>query len=84
MSLVLEELNNDTDTPPTLKARSLAAFATTIRLTQEVARKALNVDLHQRDIDHESLPELTIREMTDKEIKKITKAAESGGILSPP
>lgn len=66
-ALLLEELMNDRSLPAHYKARGVTALTTGIRLTQEIARRALQVD--KLEPDAPDLPELTIRELTNDDIK---------------
>ncbi|WP_404355793.1 hypothetical protein [Methylotuvimicrobium sp. KM1] len=66
-TLTLEELMNDGGLPAHYKTRGLAAIATTLRLSQELARKALGADNLQPEPT--ALPELTVRELTVEEIE---------------
>ena len=66
-ALLLEELMNDKSLPAHYKARGVTALTTGIRLTQEVARRALQVD--KLEPEAQDLPELTIRELTTNEIE---------------
>lgn len=68
LALSLEELTEDATTPASLKARSLAALSTTLKLTQDINRKALNMDTTDQQ-QFEELPTLAITKMTDEEIK---------------
>jgi len=66
--MALEELIDDTTTPTSMKARSLAALSTSLSVTQTVQRKALNIDAESLQSQQE-LPSLIITKMTDSEIK---------------
>ena len=67
----LDELMNDTSLPGHYKARGIAAIATTLRLSQELARKALSIDDLQPE--QETLPELIVTELTREEIEQMRK-----------
>jgi len=69
MAITLEELMNDKTLPPHYRTRGLAALATTLRLSQEAARKALAID--DQPIEQESIPILTISELTSDEIEEM-------------
>ena len=69
--LALEEINKDTATSGTLKARSLAAFSTSLKITQEVQRKALNIDSFHDNQANEKLPILTICKMTTEDVQQV-------------
>lgn len=69
LTLTLEELEGDTSTPATIKARSLASVATALKITQEVARRSLRADNNDSLNQLEQIPTLTITKMTDKEIR---------------
>lgn len=68
-ALTLDALMNDATLPAHYKTRGLAAIATTLRLSQELARKALGADDLQPA--PESLPEIIVRELTDEEINQM-------------
>ncbi|QPK64010.1 hypothetical protein IVG45_03260 [Methylomonas sp. LL1] len=69
MALTLEGLMTDSTLPAHYKTRGLAALATTLRLTQEAARKALAID--DQPIDQDAIPVLTISELTAEEIEEM-------------
>jgi len=69
VSLTLEATMSDKAIPAHYRARSLAALATTLALTQKTARVALQAD--SQPIDQESLPTLSIQELTQDEIIKM-------------
>lgn len=68
-ALLLEELMVDTSLPAHYKTRGLAALSTSLRLTQETARKALRVDEMQPEASE--LPELVITELSNEEIERM-------------
>lgn len=76
IALSLDQITNDTDELASVKARALSALATATKITQEVQRKALNVEEYNKTRDLDTLPELVIRRMTDEEIEEVTKQAE--------
>ena len=59
-ALALEQLINDDSELASVKARSLSALATATKITQEVQRKALDVDGYNSSRDLDDLPELVI------------------------
>jgi AraC-like DNA-binding protein len=69
LALSLEELTADPTTPATLKARSLAALSTSLKITQDVSRRALRIDNSDSLNGVEELPQLIISKMTDEEIR---------------
>lgn len=70
LTLSVEELTNDATIPAVQKARSLAALSTSLKITQEIYRKALGVDRDNR-YDLEELPSLVVSCMTDEEIEAV-------------
>lgn len=71
IGLCLDQIQNDQRIPAPLKCRSLTALATTLRLTQEVQRRALNIDEYQKANQLQQLPELKVTLMTDEEVAKV-------------
>jgi hypothetical protein len=69
VAITLDDLMTDKTLPAHYKARGLAALATTIRLSQEVGRKALAIDDQQPE--QESIPELIITELTALDIERM-------------
>jgi AraC-like DNA-binding protein len=69
LALSIGELSGDTTTPLTLKARSLAALSTSLKITQDVSRRALRIDNSDSLNGVEELPQLIITRMTDEEIR---------------
>jgi AraC-like DNA-binding protein len=81
-ALLLEELMTDTSLPAHYKTRGLAALSTTLRLTQEAARRALKADEVQPEATE--LPSLTIIELTQDEIKQLRDEQAKDGVFDPP
>jgi len=74
-AILLEEIMNDKSLPPHYKARGVTALVTGVRLTQEVSRRALQVD--QMEPEAEDLPELIISELTNDDVQEMrAKQAE--------
>ncbi|MBE0472122.1 MAG: hypothetical protein IBX55_21770 [Methyloprofundus sp.] len=73
-ALTLSELMTNSAMPAHYRARGIAAVATTLRLSQELAHKALSVDDLQPE--PESLPELIVSELTTQEIAQMRKDQE--------
>ncbi len=71
LTLTLEELEEDTTTPATIKARSLASIATALKISQEVVRRSLGADNNDSLNQLEQIPTLTITKLTDEEIRAI-------------
>jgi AraC-like DNA-binding protein len=67
--LAMENLINDAATPATLKARSYAALATSLKSTSDIMRRALQID--DGTMSTQEIPSLTIRKMTDDDIKAV-------------
>jgi len=66
-AILLEEIMADKSLPPHYKARAITGLTTSVRLTQEVSRRALQVD--KMEPEPEDLPQLTITELTSEDIK---------------
>lgn len=79
IALTLDRIINDSETPPMVQARSLAAISTALGLNQSAYRKALQVSKHENSIDSEQLPELRIHCMTEQEQAAIASAVNSDG-----
>lgn len=77
VALSLEEVINDSRIPATIKSRSLASLSTALKLTQDVQRKALNVDKTDQANQINELPILTIRKMTNEEFLAIKNRAKN-------
>ncbi|MEY4211476.1 MAG: hypothetical protein RLZ92_1857 [Pseudomonadota bacterium] len=77
ISLTLDRIINDSETPPMVQARSLAALSTALGLNQAAYRKALQVSKHENSIDSEQLPELRVHYMTSEEQAAIASAVNS-------
>lgn len=78
-ALLLEELMADTSLPAHYKTRGLAALSTSLRLTQEAARKALRADTIE--VESSELPTLTITELTAAEIEQICNDRNEGAVF---
>lgn len=68
--LALEELATDTTAPAMIKSRSLAALATTTKITSDVLRRALRMDDGALN-EVEELPTLLVARMDEDEIQAI-------------
>ncbi|WP_031431687.1 helix-turn-helix domain-containing protein [Methylomicrobium agile] len=69
LALSLEELAADPTTPATLKARSLAALSTSLKITQDVSRRALRIDNNDSLNGIQEPTRLIIEKMTDEEMQ---------------
>ena len=69
LTLAMESLINDAATPATLKARSYAALATSLKSTSDLMRRALQID--DGTVTTQEVPQLTITKMTEAEIKAV-------------
>lgn len=67
LTLALESLVDDAGTPATLKARSYAAIATSLKSTSDLMRRALALD--DASMTTQELPIIKIWKMTDKEVE---------------
>lgn len=77
IALSLEQLVNDSEELASVKARSLSALATSVKVTQEIQRKALNIDTYDKENELETLPTLSITKMTDEQVQEAIKKAEA-------
>jgi hypothetical protein len=73
VSIQVDRISGDVNTPASTQARSLAGLSTAVRLTQEIQRKALSLDRYDPYHEAENLPQLIITKMTEEEIKDIQK-----------
>lgn len=71
--LALEEVEEDSATPPTAKARTLAALATAVKVSSDIQRRALRLDDPTALIQSDDLPVLTITRMTNEEIEGVRR-----------
>lgn len=74
-ALALEQLVGDEEESASVKARALSALATATKITQEVQRKALDVDAYNITKDIDSLPDLVITGMDSTRVAEIIKEA---------
>ncbi|WP_305909594.1 hypothetical protein Q9L42_004635 [Methylomarinum sp. Ch1-1] len=81
-AILLEEMLNDKNLPPHYKTRGVAALSTSLRLTQEAARKALRVD--ELEPEPSELPELIVSELTAAEIEEMRKEQQSDSVYDLP
>lgn len=75
ITLSLESLIQDKSLPEHIKARALAAYSTSAKLTQDIARRALNME--KIEPEREELPELHICEMTAADIAAVRETGYS-------
>ncbi len=69
LALAMENLINDAATPASLKARSYAALSTSLKSTSDIMRRALQID--DGTMTAQELPILTIRKMSDEDIRAV-------------
>lgn len=69
LTLAIEELINDTSTPAALKSRAYAAITVSLKSTSDLQRRCLSLD--DGTMVAQEIPSLTIRKMTDEEIKTV-------------
>ena len=81
IALSLEQLVGDGSEVASVKARALSALATATKITQEVQRKALDVDGYNNSRDMDDLPELVITGMDSARVAEII--AEAGKEMEP-
>ncbi|MBU1329570.1 MAG: helix-turn-helix domain-containing protein [Gammaproteobacteria bacterium] len=67
LAQAVEALEPTSDNAP-IVCRALAASATTLKLTQDVGRRALPLDKLNQALDVEDLPELVIHVMTEDDV----------------
>lgn len=72
---LLDELL-DSELPPHIKSRSLAAIATSLAIAQQLSKKAIGYESKQTD----NLPVLEIRGMTDHEHEHISAVINHDGL----
>jgi transposase-like protein len=82
MTVTLDDLLNDATLPSHYKMRGLAAYATTLKLSQETIRRALQID--NQEPEPESLPTLTIYELTPEEITQMRQEQTKDAIYDEP
>jgi hypothetical protein len=69
ITIAINDLINDVTTPASLKARSYSAMATTLKLTSDIMRRALQID--DATLSVSEIPTLKIIKMTDKDIEDV-------------
>ncbi|WP_262964415.1 winged helix-turn-helix transcriptional regulator [Methylobacter psychrophilus] len=70
------------DSPASMKARSIAALATSLTLSQKLLRVTLQID--NQPVEQESLPDLFISELTGDDIETMRQQQlEASGLDSP-
>jgi hypothetical protein len=69
ITIAINDLINDVTTPASLKARSYSAMATTLKLTSDIMRRALQID--DATLSVTEIPTLKIIKMTDKDIEDV-------------
>ena len=69
VTMAIAELMNDTTTSTSLKCRSYAAIATTLKLTSDLMRRALQID--DASLSVCDLPTLTITKLSDADIEAL-------------
>lgn len=69
LAISLEEMTEDRTIPTVLKARALAALSTSLKLTQDIQRKALGMD-DSSNQQNKELTVLTVRRMTDDDVRE--------------
>jgi len=72
---VIEALDLDDHQSATESARALAAPSTTLKNTQDVLRRSLNVDRVNAELEEENLPELVIYQMSAEEMAEARRQA---------
>jgi len=69
ITIAINDLINDVTTPASFKARSYSAMATTLKLTSDIMRRALQID--DATLSVTEIPTLKIIKMTDKDIEDV-------------
>lgn len=77
ITLSVEELLTEEDATASVKLRALASASTALSVSQTVARKALNLEKTDPFTNPDTLPQLTIRRMTDEEVAAMRAASDS-------
>ncbi len=75
VAIAIDDLINDVTTPASLKARSYASLATTLKLTSDLARRALQID--DASLSVTEIPTLRIVKMTDADIAEVQNRLNS-------
>jgi len=75
VAIAINDLINDVTTPASLKARSYASLATTLKLTSDLARRALQID--DASLSVTEIPILRISKMTDADIAEVQNRLNS-------
>lgn len=73
---VIEALNLNDHHSAAETARALAALSTTLKNTQDVLRRSLNVDKVNAELEEQTLPELVIYQMSAEEMAEARRQAE--------
>jgi AcrR family transcriptional regulator len=69
VAMALDDLINDVTTSASMKARAYASVATTLKLTSDMMRRALQID--DASLSVTEIPVLTILKMTDEDIANV-------------
>ena len=69
IAIAINDLTNDVTTPASMKARAYSGFATTLKLTSDIMRRALQID--DATLSVTEIPTLKIIKMTDKDIEDV-------------
>jgi len=80
MAEALEETMGDIELPAHAKARSIAALATSLTLTQKASRIALGVD--NQPVEQSELPTLEISELTLDDIEDMRRQQDELNVLT--
>lgn len=81
IALSLEQLVGDGEEAASVKARALSALATATKVTQEVQRKALDIDGYNNSRDLDDLPELVITGMSEERVAEVIADASKEMVL---
>ncbi len=80
MAEVLEDTMGDIELQPHAKARSIAALATSLTLTQKASRIALGVD--NQPVEQSDLPTLQISELTLDDVEDMRRQQDELNVLT--
>ena len=75
VAMALDDLINDVSTPSSMKCRAYASVATTLKLTSDMMRRALQID--DSSLSVSEIPVLTILKMTDADIAEVQNRLNS-------
>ena len=78
VAMALDDLINDVSTPSSMKARAYASIATTLKLTSDMMRRALQID--DASLSVTEIPVLKILKYTEEELDAIGRRLNSDDV----